>query len=108
MISARIGQPCDEDQGPWAGWMLAAAVVVAAHAGAVVVYLALHRPSADLAAAPIVTVEFAPPSAELPSQAADGAAPEARLRLPYPFNIMNPADVPNEVWQEAQAARGNN
>ncbi len=41
----------------------------------------------------------------LPAQAAQPVAPEAPLRLPYPFNLMNPADVPEEVWQQARAAR---
>jgi hypothetical protein len=43
----------------------------------------------------------ASPTAEpLPSQAVD---PEAARRLPYPFNIMNPAEVPEEVWKQARA-----
>ena len=29
------------------------------------------------------------------------------MRLPYPFNIMNPADVPNEMWQRTPAAQPN-
>jgi hypothetical protein len=29
--------------------------------------------------------------------------PEAGMRLPYPYNTMNPAEVPEEVWQRAQA-----
>jgi hypothetical protein len=29
------------------------------------------------------------------------------LRLPYPFNIMNPAEIPEEVWQQARAAQKN-
>jgi hypothetical protein len=40
-----------------------------------------------------------------PSEAAQPVAPEAPLRLPYPFNLMNPADVPEEVWQQARAAQ---
>jgi hypothetical protein len=27
------------------------------------------------------------------------------VRLPYPFNLMNPADVPEEVWQQERAAQ---
>jgi hypothetical protein len=27
--------------------------------------------------------------------------------LPYPFNTMNPADVPEEVWKQARAAQKN-
>jgi hypothetical protein len=42
--------------------------------------------------------------------AADTPAPqptEVPVRLPYPYNIMNPADVPEEVWKRAGAAKGN-
>jgi hypothetical protein len=31
--------------------------------------------------------------------------PEVHVRLPYPFNLMNPADVPEEVWRQARSAR---
>jgi hypothetical protein len=34
-------------------------------------------------------------------------APEAPVRLPYPYNQMNPADVPEEVWRRARAAQRN-
>jgi hypothetical protein len=43
----------------------------------------------------------------VPAQAAPAVAPEAALRLPYPFNLMNPADVPEEVWQRARAGQEN-
>jgi hypothetical protein len=45
----------------------------------------------------------------LPSQTAEPAAPppEAGVRLPYPYNTMNPADVPEEVWRRARQARPN-
>jgi hypothetical protein len=33
--------------------------------------------------------------------------PEAPVRLPYPYNTMNPADVPEEVWRRAREARQN-
>jgi hypothetical protein len=41
----------------------------------------------------------------LPSQAGQPDAWEAVRRLPYPFNTMNPADVPEEVWKQARAAQ---
>jgi hypothetical protein len=47
------------------------------------------------------------PTAEVPpSPAGLPAAPEAPGCLPYPFNLLNPADVPDEVWR--QARRGPN
>jgi len=30
---------------------------------------------------------------------------EPPVRLPFPYNTMNPADVPEEVWQRARADR---
>jgi hypothetical protein len=33
-------------------------------------------------------------------------APPPDGRLAYPFSIMNPAEVPQEVWQRARAAKG--
>jgi hypothetical protein len=42
----------------------------------------------------------------LPSPAAHPAAAEDPVRLPYPFNTMNPADVPEEVWKRARASWG--
>jgi hypothetical protein len=48
------------------------------------------------------------PTAEpLPSQAAPPVAREASVRLPYPFNLVNPADVPEEVCQQARAGQEN-
>jgi hypothetical protein len=41
----------------------------------------------------------------LPSQAAQPVAPQTAVRLPYPFSLMNPADVPEEVWKQARAGR---
>jgi hypothetical protein len=44
----------------------------------------------------------------LPSQASEPAEPpppEAGVRLPYPYNMMNPADVPEEVWRRAREAQ---
>jgi hypothetical protein len=47
----------------------------------------------------------APTPEALPSQAGQPVAPEAAVRLPYPFNTMNPADLPEEVWKQARAAQ---
>ncbi len=41
----------------------------------------------------------------VPPQVVQPAAPEAPVRLPYPFSIMNPADVPEEVWKKARAGQ---
>jgi hypothetical protein len=41
----------------------------------------------------------------LPAQAVQPVAPQAPVRLPYPFNVMNPADVPEEVWKQARAGQ---
>ena len=70
-----------------------------------------------LAGAPIVAAEAAPaPEAAAatvpadppsPSPAAEPVPPvtaEAAARLPYPFNIMNPAEVPEWVWKQARLA----
>jgi hypothetical protein len=42
-----------------------------------------------------------------PAPAAEAVAAEALVCLPYPFNLMNPAEVPEEVWQRARAAQRN-
>jgi hypothetical protein len=58
--------------------------------------------------APALSASLAPVAE--PSQAPDRPAPpppEASVRLPYPWNIMNPTDVPEEVWQRARAATQN-
>jgi hypothetical protein len=53
------------------------------------------------------TAAPAPPAPDpLPAPAAPPVPPEAPVRLPYPFNTMNPADVPDEVWQRARASQG--
>ncbi len=48
---------------------------------------------------------------EPPSAAVADAVPKVRMevdvRLPYPFNQMNPADVPEEVWKRARSGREN-
>jgi hypothetical protein len=55
-----------------------------------------------------VTVASASPTPDpLPSQPVQPNAPPAPVRLPYPFNLMNPADVPEEVWKQARAAQAN-
>jgi hypothetical protein len=46
-----------------------------------------------------------PPPDPQPSPLAQPVAPQAPVRLPYPFNIMNPADVPEEVWKRARAGQ---
>jgi hypothetical protein len=52
------------------------------------------------------TASLASPTPDaLPSQAAQPVAAEAAVRLPYPFNLMNPADVPQEVWKQARAGQ---
>ena len=75
MSGARTGLNDEEDRVAWARWGLAAAVTLAAHVAAVTGYLALHHPVTDLAAGPIVTVEFAPPQTEPSSQPADVTQP---------------------------------
>jgi hypothetical protein len=42
-----------------------------------------------------------PPPGNSPPEAPHPVAAEAAVRLPYPFNTMNPAEVPAEVWQQA-------
>ena len=50
------------------------------------------------------TAASASPTPEpLPAPLAQPVAREAPVRLPYPFNLMNPADVPPEVWKQARA-----
>jgi hypothetical protein len=49
----------------------------------------------------------APTPDPLPSPTAQPDPPEAPVRLPYPFSLMNPADVPEEVWKQARAGQEN-
>jgi hypothetical protein len=35
------------------------------------------------------------------------SSPETPVRPPYPYNRMNPASVPEEVWRRAREAREN-
>jgi len=61
-------------------------------------------------AAPVAASEetSTPLEQELPATTPPfaAAASEAPVRLPYPFNLMNPAKVPAEVWKRARGARG--
>jgi len=62
------------------------------------------------AAAPGAAPEARRPQASEPppAPAAEPAArPEAPVRLPYPCSMMNPADVPEWVWNQARADTGN-
>jgi hypothetical protein len=57
---------------------------------------------------PETAASASPSPVPTPSQTLDRSAPpEASVRLPYPWNIMNPAEVPEEVWQRARAAQRN-
>jgi hypothetical protein len=55
------------------------------------------------------TEPAASPEADLvPPPPADPVEPppaEAPVRLPWPYSLMNPAEVPDEVWQRARAAQ---
>jgi hypothetical protein len=57
------------------------------------------------------TAASASPSPDpLPSRPPDLPAPPtsvAPVRLPYQYNTMNPADVPEQVWQSERAAEQN-
>jgi hypothetical protein len=72
---------------------------------------AVAQPPAP-AAPPVPPLPTAAPAAATPdtpqSLPAKPNAPERPVRLPYPFNIMNPADVPEEVWKRARAGQENN
>jgi hypothetical protein len=56
---------------------------------------------------PETAASASPPPDPLPSPLAQPVAAEAPVRLPYPFNLMNPADVPEEVWKRARAGQQN-
>jgi hypothetical protein len=47
-----------------------------------------------------------PPAAATPDLLGPPAA-EAPVRLPYPYSLMNPAEVPEAVWQQARAVKRN-
>jgi hypothetical protein len=55
------------------------------------------------------TVAAQPMPEEPPPEAVKVMAPalsKGPVALPYPFNLMNPADVPEEVWNRAREALG--
>jgi hypothetical protein len=54
---------------------------------------------------PETTASASPAPAPRPSPLAQPVAPQAPVRLPYPFNLMNPSDVPEEVWKRARAGQ---
>ena len=59
---------------------------------------------------PETAASASPMPEPLPSRPLDPPAPlpsEAPVRLGYPYNTMNPADVPEEVWQRVRAAKRN-
>jgi hypothetical protein len=56
---------------------------------------------------PEAVAPASPPPGKSPPVVSHPVAAEAPIRLPYPFNTMNPADVPAEVWQQASAGREN-
>jgi hypothetical protein len=59
------------------------------------------------APAPLAAAEagLAPePAAPFPLPPAEAVAPEPPVRLPYPWTLMNPAEVPDWVWKQARAA----
>jgi AAA domain-containing protein len=55
-----------------------------------------------------VLAALAPAAPETPTlKAAEPGTPaprDASVRLPYPYNVINPADVPEEIWKKAEAA----
>jgi hypothetical protein len=54
---------------------------------------------------PVVVVSPAP--AAQPPERRETVTPPADVRLAYPFSVMDPAQVPEEVWQQARAAKRN-
>ena len=63
----------------------------------------LHEPEASTTK----TNEPPPPPSQTPD--VPEPAPSApSVRLEFPWNIMNPADVPEHVWQQARAAQQSN
>ncbi|UFZ02697.1 TonB family protein [Bradyrhizobium ontarionense] len=88
---------------------MAATIVSTAHILAFVGYLAFYRPTADLAAAPVVTVELLPPPTEPPSQTV-GQAPTQNAPVPQPAEELapppapSPEDRPPEPEQQSAAA----
>jgi hypothetical protein len=58
----------------------------------------------ETAASPSPTADPPPPQ---PAKTILARRPKPDVCLPFPFNIMNPAEVPDEVWKRAAAPRGN-
>jgi len=50
---------------------------------------------------PPAPVPLPSPTVESPGR----RTPEAAARLPFPFNLMNPAKIPEEIWQRARAGK---
>ena len=48
------------------------------------------------------------PLAETAEPTQGAAVQETAVRLPFPFNIMKPEDVPEEVWHRARMAQEKN
>jgi hypothetical protein len=61
----------------------------------------VHPPDAG----PETAASASPTPDPLPAQAAQPETAQAAVRLPYPFNLMNPADVPAAVWKQARAGQ---
>jgi hypothetical protein len=57
----------------------------------------------ETAASAAPTPDPQPPK---PPEAVALQAPQSDVRAPYPFSVMNPAAVPEEVWQRARSAKG--
>jgi hypothetical protein len=58
------------------------------------------EPAASASSSPVPSVPQTPDQlALLPSKAS--------VRLPYPWNLMNPAEVPDEVWRRARGTQQN-
>ena len=64
------------------------------------------EPAPPLDPGPQSAATGSPTAEPVPSQAAQPVAAESTVRLPYPFNLMNPADVPEEVWKQARRGQG--
>lgn len=93
----------DDGRARRAGWGLAATAVLAAHTAALIGYLALYRPAAGLAAAPVVTVEFMPPLTEPSSQTVGAtSAQDAIDRKPVEEPAPQPAPSPEDTASEPE------
>jgi hypothetical protein len=67
------------------------------------------HPPLERPPAPDLPPEIAAPLSGAPDipplTATEPPAPEVPVRLPWPYNTMNPVDVPQHVWQQARAAQ---